>query len=177
MHAAHWHATRLHSWRSGMQACATSTGSSLVNLGSRMGWEGIGGRGGCINYRNGRTLGCYKRPACVMKGFSTCLHVSSHWMGNFQFLGLTHFMESLLSYSLFRVCTVYFCFLFFWPACLWSMQYLLLEIKLFLVWFLQNIIWHVSLYIVRDCNVVYICKHWQILPTLITGNNSAIRFS
>ena len=44
------------------------TGSSLVNLGSRMGWEGIGGRGGCINYRNGRTLGCYKRSTCVMKG-------------------------------------------------------------------------------------------------------------
>ena len=75
--------------------------------------EGLGGRGGCINYRNGRTLRCYKRSACVMKGFSTCSHVSSHWMGNFQFSGLTRFMCSLWSCSLFSVCVVYFCFLFF----------------------------------------------------------------
>jgi len=177
MHAAHWHATRLPNCRPGMQACATSTESSLVNLGSRMGWGGGEGRGGCINYRNGRTLGCYKRSACVMKGFSKRLHVSSHWMGNFQLLGLAHFMESLRSYSLFSVCAVYFCFLFFWPACLRSTQYLLLGIKLFVVWFLPNIIRHVSLYIVCDCNIVNICKHWQILPTLITGNHSAIRFS
>jgi len=140
--------------------------------------EGVGGRGGCINYRNGHTLGCYKRSACVMKGFSTCLNVSSHWMGNFQFSGLAHFMESLWSYSLFSVCAVYFCFLFFWPACLRSTWYLLLGIKLFVVWFLQKIssdMFHCTLF--ATAILFTYANTWQILPTLITGNNSAIRFS
>jgi len=174
MHVAHWQTTRL---PAGSLACI----AGVRYLDGLWIWvlewdgEGVRGRGGCTNYCNGHT-GCYKWSACVMKGFSMCLHVSSHWMGNFQFSGLTRFTRSLWSYSLFSVCAVYFCFLFFfWPACLRSTRYLLLRIKLFVVWYqISSDIFHCRLFAIA---ILYICKQWQILLTLSTSNNSAIRFS
>ena len=125
-HLVHIAYVSVNSWSSGSPACrrALPQQDHLLWIWV-LEWdgEGAGGRGGCINYRNGHTLGCYKWSTCVTKGFSTRLHVSSHWMGNFQFSGLARFMESLWSYSLFSVSAVYFCFLFFWPACLMFMKH------------------------------------------------------